>query len=33
MHGGPHRSVYLVERLAKAFRSQNQVLIRHRELG
>jgi UPF0042 nucleotide-binding protein len=31
--GGRHRSVYLVERLAKAFRSQNQVLIRHRELG
>jgi UPF0042 nucleotide-binding protein len=31
--GGRHRSVYLVERLAKAFASQNQVLIRHRELG
>ena len=31
--GGRHRSVYLVERLARAFASQNQVLIRHRELG
>ena len=31
--GGRHRSVYLVERLAKAFASHNQVLIRHRELG
>ena len=31
--GGRHRSVYLVERLAKALAAQNQVLIRHRELG
>jgi UPF0042 nucleotide-binding protein len=31
--GGRHRSVYLVERLAKAFTPQHQVLIRHRELG
>ena len=31
--GGRHRSVYLVERLAKAFAPHNQVLIRHRELG
>jgi UPF0042 nucleotide-binding protein len=31
--GGRHRSVYLVERLAKAFSAHNQVLIRHRELG
>jgi len=31
--GGRHRSVYLVERLAKAFASQHQILIRHRELG
>ena len=31
--GGRHRSVYLVERLAKAFAAHNQVLIRHRELG
>jgi UPF0042 nucleotide-binding protein len=30
--GGRHRSVYLVERLAKAFSKQNQILIRHREL-
>ena len=30
--GGRHRSVYLVERLAKAFSGTNQVLIRHREL-
>jgi UPF0042 nucleotide-binding protein len=31
--GGRHRSVYLVERLARAFSSRYQVLIRHRELG
>jgi len=31
--GGRHRSVYLVERLAKAFAPHQQVLIRHRELG
>jgi UPF0042 nucleotide-binding protein len=30
--GGRHRSVYLVQRLAKAFSGTNQVLIRHREL-
>ena len=30
--GGRHRSVYLVERLAKTFSGTNQVLIRHREL-
>jgi UPF0042 nucleotide-binding protein len=29
--GGRHRSVYLVERLAKAFGSRYQVLVRHRE--
>jgi UPF0042 nucleotide-binding protein len=31
--GGRHRSVYLVERLAGAFSSRYQVLIRHREIG
>ena len=30
--GGRHRSVYLVERLARAFDPQYQVLVRHREL-
>ncbi len=30
--GGQHRSVYMVERLAKHFGSRNQVLVRHREL-
>jgi len=30
--GGRHRSVYLVERLARAFGSRYQVLVRHREL-
>ena len=30
--GGRHRSVYLVERLARAFSSRYQVLTRHREL-
>jgi UPF0042 nucleotide-binding protein len=30
--GGQHRSVYLVERLARAFASRYQVLTRHREL-
>lgn len=29
--GGRHRSVYLVERLARAFGSRYQVLVRHRE--
>ncbi|MEO8306167.1 MAG: RNase adapter RapZ [Betaproteobacteria bacterium] len=31
--GGRHRSVYLVERLARAFSPEYQVLTRHRELG
>ncbi len=31
--GGRHRSVYFVERLARAFSRRYQVLIRHRELG
>lgn len=31
--GGRHRSVYLVERLAEAFRPQWQVLVRHRGLA
>jgi UPF0042 nucleotide-binding protein len=31
--GGRHRSVYFVERLARAFSPQYQVLTRHRELG
>lgn len=31
--GGRHRSVYLVERLARAFGDRQQVLVRHRELG
>ena len=30
--GGRHRSVYLVERLSRAFAGRYQVLIRHREL-
>jgi len=30
--GGRHRSVFLVERLAQAFGSRYQVLVRHREL-
>src|SRR5579859_6233842 len=30
--GGRHRSVYIVERLAEAFRPQWQVLVRHRSL-
>jgi UPF0042 nucleotide-binding protein len=30
--GGQHRSVYLVERLARAFTDEYQVLTRHREL-
>jgi RNase adapter protein RapZ len=30
--GGQHRSVYLVERLARAFKDSYQVLTRHREL-
>ena len=31
--GGRHRSVYFVERLARHFASNNQVLVRHRELN
>jgi UPF0042 nucleotide-binding protein len=31
--GGRHRSVYLAERLAAAFRGRYQVLVRHREMG
>ena len=31
--GGHHRSVYLAEKLARHFKSQQQVLLRHRELG
>jgi len=31
--GGNHRSVYFVERLARAFSPRYQVLTRHRELG
>jgi UPF0042 nucleotide-binding protein len=30
--GGRHRSVYFVERLARYFTENNQVLVRHREL-
>jgi len=30
--GGQHRSVYMVERLARAFSPRYQVLVRHREL-
>ncbi|MGV8934064.1 MAG: RNase adapter RapZ [Gallionellaceae bacterium] len=30
--GGQHRSVYLTEKLARHFESQQQVLLRHREL-
>ena len=31
--GGQHRSVYLVERLADAFREKSRVLVRHRGLA
>ncbi len=31
--GGQHRSVYLAEKLARHFQPQQQVLLRHRELG
>lgn len=31
--GGQHRSVYLVEQLANAFKQEWPVLVRHRELG
>lgn len=31
--GGQHRSVYIVENLARHFDTSAQVLIRHRELG
>ena len=30
--GGQHRSVFMVERLAQAFRDRARVLVRHREL-
>ncbi len=30
--GGQHRSVYMVEQLAKHFRASERVLVRHREL-
>jgi len=30
--GGQHRSVYLVERLARTFTPRYQVQVRHREL-
>jgi RNase adapter protein RapZ len=30
--GGQHRSVYFAEKLARHFKSQQQVLLRHREL-
>lgn len=30
--GGQHRSVYLTERLSRYFQTQQQVLVRHREL-
>jgi UPF0042 nucleotide-binding protein len=31
--GGRHRSVYFVERLARYFSGNNQVIVRHRELN
>lgn len=31
--GGQHRSVYLAEKLSRHFERQQQVLVRHRELG
>lgn len=31
--GGQHRSVYFAEKLAQHFKSQQQVLLRHRELA
>lgn len=31
--GGQHRSVYMVEQLAKHFKTTEHVLLRHRELG
>jgi UPF0042 nucleotide-binding protein len=31
--GGRHRSVFMVERLARLFEKEYQVLVRHRELG
>jgi RNase adapter protein RapZ len=31
--GGQHRSVYMVEQLAKYFRATEQVVVRHRELS
>ena len=32
--GGQHRSVYMIERLAQRFRTQQgDVIVRHRDLG
>ena len=31
--GGQHRSVYMVERLAKQFSPRYQVLVRHRDIS
>lgn len=31
--GGQHRSVYLAEKLARHFKAEKQVLVRHRELS
>jgi UPF0042 nucleotide-binding protein len=31
--GGQHRSVYLVEKLAKHFQAEQQIIVRHRELS
>jgi len=31
--GGRHRSAYFAERLAQHFIAENQVLVRHRDLG
>jgi UPF0042 nucleotide-binding protein len=31
--GGQHRSVYIAERLAQHFRTQEHVVLRHRELS
>jgi len=31
--GGQHRSVYIVEELANRFGSEQQVLLRHRDIS
>jgi UPF0042 nucleotide-binding protein len=31
--GGQHRSVYIVEQLAKHFSAQENVVVRHRQLN